>query len=518
MITSLRVTGRRRALMLGASAVVALGAAATAHGGIYWTGFNAGTIGTASLDGTGANPSAITGVPNPFSMAAAAGTVYWYSAASGYIGYSDAALSATPGSMGTGNPAGSPFGFSGLAADGARVYSTLGRDNSDPGDPATWTEMYWQTAPGAGAPASGLLARWPVANRPEGLAVSGGFLYWADPIVQFIGRMASSDGTDPTTFVSAGAVGSTPDFVAVRDPYLYWTDGANHKIGRARIDAPNSDVDPDFITGLGGGNGEPKGIAVTATHIYWADFHGNTIGRARLDGTGVDESFISAPGAPAGLAILGEDLSVTRAGGGSGSVTSSPAGVACGATCVYTFDPGTSVTLTAAASDGSAFTGWTGACTGSGATCVVTMGAARSVTATFDPVAGPAPGGGGAPGDGGAGSPPAPTAAPPALPGATPRCTGTTCVTTGTLPAGATSVKQSATTASGATSASRETARKAVRGTCTVTKPKRKKARSTYRCSIRLAKGRWSVTTTAVGGTTVVARTTKTVLVRGARR
>jgi hypothetical protein len=40
------------------------------------------------------------------------------------------------------------------------------------------------------------------------------------------------------------------------------------------------------------------------------------------------------------------------------------------------------VTLTATASAGSTFTGWSGACTGTGS-CVVTMSAAKSVTATF---------------------------------------------------------------------------------------------------------------------------------------
>lgn len=108
--------------------------------------------------------------------------------------------------------------------------------------------------------------------------------------------------------------------------------------------------------------------------------------------------------------------------------------------------------------------------------------------------------------------------APPALPGAAPRCAGSTCVTTGTLPAGATSVRQSATTASGASSAARETARKTVRGTCKVTKPKRKKARSTYRCTIRLPKGRWAVTTTASGAGKVVAETTRTVTVKRSGR
>ena len=79
----------------------------------------------------------------------------------------------------------------------------------------------------------------------------------------------------------------------------------------------------------------------------------------------------------------GFPLTVARAGTGNGSVASTPAGVACGATCQAAFAGGTVVTLTAAASPGSSFTGWSGACSGASATCTVTMSAARSATATF---------------------------------------------------------------------------------------------------------------------------------------
>lgn len=79
-------------------------------------------------------------------------------------------------------------------------------------------------------------------------------------------------------------------------------------------------------------------------------------------------------------------LSVSTAGNGSGTVTSSPAGIDCGATCSNVYPSGTQVTLAALAASGSAFAGWSGAgCSGTG-NCQVTMGAAQSVTATFDVV------------------------------------------------------------------------------------------------------------------------------------
>ena len=76
-------------------------------------------------------------------------------------------------------------------------------------------------------------------------------------------------------------------------------------------------------------------------------------------------------------------LSVSKAGTGSGTVTSSPAGISCGSICSHTYSSGTQVTLSAVASSGSTFTGWSGAgCSGTDS-CVVTMNAAESVTASF---------------------------------------------------------------------------------------------------------------------------------------
>ena len=75
-------------------------------------------------------------------------------------------------------------------------------------------------------------------------------------------------------------------------------------------------------------------------------------------------------------------LTLTTGGTGSGTVTSSPSGIACNSSCSGAFAAGTSVKLTAAASTGSTFAGWSGACTGTG-TCTVAMSQARNVTATF---------------------------------------------------------------------------------------------------------------------------------------
>jgi alpha-tubulin suppressor-like RCC1 family protein len=82
------------------------------------------------------------------------------------------------------------------------------------------------------------------------------------------------------------------------------------------------------------------------------------------------------------------NLTVVRSGTGTGTVTSNPAGINCGADCSQSFTSGTGVTLTASAAAGSTFAAWSGCDTASGVTCAVTMNSARTVTATFDVVSG----------------------------------------------------------------------------------------------------------------------------------
>src|SRR5207247_9607707 len=78
-------------------------------------------------------------------------------------------------------------------------------------------------------------------------------------------------------------------------------------------------------------------------------------------------------------------LTVTTPGPGLGTVTGTPAGIDCGATCSAPYTSGTVVTLAATPAAGSVFTGWSGGiCTGT-EPCTVTLTAATAVTATFTP-------------------------------------------------------------------------------------------------------------------------------------
>ena len=75
-------------------------------------------------------------------------------------------------------------------------------------------------------------------------------------------------------------------------------------------------------------------------------------------------------------------LTVSKAGNGSGTVTSTLAGVNCGSDCSETYDDGTNVGLNASPAAGSLFSGWSGDCSGAGS-CNLSMTSDKSVTATF---------------------------------------------------------------------------------------------------------------------------------------
>jgi len=76
-------------------------------------------------------------------------------------------------------------------------------------------------------------------------------------------------------------------------------------------------------------------------------------------------------------------LTVQDAGTGSGTVTSSPAGIDCPGTCAAGFDKGTQIVLTAVPAGGTTFAGWSGLCTGIG-NCNLTLEGSTTVTPTFE--------------------------------------------------------------------------------------------------------------------------------------
>ncbi len=154
-------------------------------------------------------------------------------------------------------------------------------------------------------------------------------------------------------------------------------------------------------TGSGAGTMTSSPAGINCGTACAADYDGNTI-VALTPVPAIGSSFTGWSGACTGtgtcnltmnaakfvsanFALNTYYLTVAKSGAGAGLVTSSPAGINCGTSCSASYDYGTVVTLTAAASIGSTFTGWSGACTGVG-TCNVTMNAAKVVIAVFDGV------------------------------------------------------------------------------------------------------------------------------------
>lgn len=138
-------------------------------------------------------------------------------------------------------------------------------------------------------------------------------------------------------------------------------------------------------------------IDPSGDHLYATTYH-NSAGGARTDtvvkislATNQPVATFATGSGPFDMAYVApltrRSLSVSLAGSGQGSVTSNPAGIACvsgnAAGCSAQFDNGAQVTLTATASIGSVFVGWSG-CGSAISTAIKLVAAAdTSCTATF---------------------------------------------------------------------------------------------------------------------------------------
>lgn len=116
--------------------------------------------------------------------------------------------------------------------------------------------------------------------------------------------------------------------------------------------------------------------AAPANNYFFDGWSGACSGTARCTVSMTGTEKVSATFYP------GEVLTVSIAGGGAGTVTSSPAGISCPTACSFTFPPNTPVTLSETPGSNDAFTSWAGACSGS-ANCSVTLDASMLITANF---------------------------------------------------------------------------------------------------------------------------------------
>ena len=106
-----------------------------------------------------------------------------------------------------------------------------------------------------------------------------------------------------------------------------------------------------------------------------------------LNNTGlIGASDISAVKSRAGrvLTLPSEvELTMSKSGTGSGTVTSTPAGINCPAVCAMNLAQNTSVTVSAVATAGSTFNGWSGVCGGVATSSTFTVTANANCVAAF---------------------------------------------------------------------------------------------------------------------------------------
>lgn len=208
------------------------------------------------------------------------------------------------------------------AAAAAVVCGVLAGCGGHSGPPSG--SIFWTQSPHGGQDEHGTIGRAKLSGfganghfivgtkTPAGIAVSGGYIYWASYATGTIAR-ATLDGSGVNErFIKTGGEYSIIG-IAVDHKHIYWSnsgiDPNSGTIGRANLDG--SHVNQHFIKA----GDSPIGLTVDGKHIYWTNRYWRekksgvsfvyAIGRASLDGSGVDRRFIVASNMLDGVAVNG---------------------------------------------------------------------------------------------------------------------------------------------------------------------------------------------------------------------
>ena len=164
-----------------------------------------------------------------------------------------------------------------------------------------------------------------------------------------------------------------PECASAAQLTLSWTDNASNETGY-RVERK---------TGSSGTYGEIAVLPVNTTTYTDTNVAGSTTYCYRVRAfNGAGNSGYSNEACQT-TSISPLSITVSKAGSGTGTVGSTPAGITCGSDCTESYAGGTVVTLTATPGSGSRFDGWSGGgCSGTGP-CTLTGNSSLSVSATF---------------------------------------------------------------------------------------------------------------------------------------
>jgi YVTN family beta-propeller protein len=385
-----------------------LGVAVTPDGSkVYVTNFASNTVSvitTASNTVTAAIPVGTS--PGGVAVTPDGSKVYVANQASGTV-----SVIATASNTVTAIPVGANPGGVAVTLDGSKVYVA----NSNSG---TVSVIATATNTPVGSPIT-------VGSGPEGVAVTpdGSKVYVTNEFANTVSVIATASNTATATI----GVGATPVGVAVTP------DGSKVYVASSGASANNVSViatasnmvtatiavgsapsafgnfigPPTLTIGeAGGGSGQvissPAGIncsatsnqcatmfpdgtqvTLTASAAAGSTFAGWSGGGCSGTGTCVATLLANTMVTATFNVIPSFMLSVVPSSSGSGTVTSTPSGINCGATCNASFQTGTQVVLGAAAASGSTFAGWSGGGCAGTQTCTVTLSANTTVNASF---------------------------------------------------------------------------------------------------------------------------------------
>lgn len=253
-----------------------------------------------------------------------------------------------------------------VSSEGSYDYLTFYLDGAAHASvPAISGEVGWTQVTGISIPSGSHALKWEYAK--DSSASSGFDTAWVDQVV-----FSGACDTTPNQFTFTDQTGVTPGQQVTSNSITL----AGITCGAAiSITGGTYSVNGGAYTSASGtvNNGDTVSVRLAASGSY------GVTTSAILTIGGVSDTFSATT-------LTTYNLTVTPAGTGSGSVNSSPAGIACttgsSANCSAAFAGGSLVSLLPSAAGNSTFSGWSGACTGA-AGCSVTMNSPKSVTATF---------------------------------------------------------------------------------------------------------------------------------------